>query len=72
MHISKFDTRVPFIRSMDSHAQYTPRIEESAESGRSVRASHAHSEQTLSPGPVDRLQGKSIDLVVRGSRSSVG
>ena len=70
MHAYKsFDTRVLSIRSMDSHDQYAQRIEESAESGRSVGASHAQSEQSVSPEPADRLQGKNQDLVFGSSES---
>ena len=50
MHAYKyFDTRVPFIRNMDSQDQFAQRNEESAESERSVGASHAPSEQPLPP-----------------------
>ena len=42
---------------MDSHDQYAQRIEESAESGRSVGASHAQSEQSVPPEPEHRPQG---------------
>ena len=42
---------------MNSQVQYAQRIEESPESGRSVRASYAHSEQSLPPEPEHRPQG---------------
>ena len=41
---------------MDSHDQYAQKTEESAESGCFVRATHAPSEQALSPEHRDRLQ----------------
>ena len=57
MHISKFDTRVPSIRNMDSQDQFAQRIEESAESERSEGASRAPTNQSVAPEPERRPQG---------------
>ena len=43
---------------MVSQDQYARRIEESAESGRSIGASYALPEQTSPPEPVQRTQGQ--------------
>ena len=43
---------------MVSQDQYTQRIEESAESGRSIGASYALPEQTSPPEPVQKTQGQ--------------
>ena len=57
MHISNFDTSVPFTRSMDSQEQYGQRIEDTVEARRSAGASYAHSDQSLAPEPERRHLG---------------